>query len=71
MSYNRSGNITCAFGVQDEKFLRYMLRKRGIKANPEKYYIVINMRSPTNIKEVHQLTGRLVALSRLLSCVSD
>jgi hypothetical protein len=29
------------------------------------------MRSPSNIKEVQQLTGRLAALSRFLSCAGD
>lgn len=29
------------------------------------------MRSPSNIKEVQQLTGRLTALSRFLSCAGD
>jgi hypothetical protein len=29
------------------------------------------MRSPVTIKEVQQLTGRLVALSRFLSCAGD
>ena len=29
------------------------------------------MRSPSNVKEVHQLIGRLAALSRFLSCACD
>ncbi|RDX75239.1 hypothetical protein CR513_44905, partial [Mucuna pruriens] len=42
----------CSFGVQDGKFLEYMLTERGIEANPEKCQAVINMRSPRNVKEV-------------------
>lgn len=29
------------------------------------------MRNPTNVKEVHQLTGHLASMSRFLSCVGD
>lgn len=61
----------CTFGVQAEKFLGFMLTKRGIKANLDKFHIVIAMKSPTNFKEVQQLSGRLTALSRFLSCTDD
>ncbi|XP_057760836.1 uncharacterized protein LOC130981249 [Arachis stenosperma] len=58
----------CAFGVQGEKFIGFMLTCRGIEANPEKFQAVLNMRSPKTVKEVQQLSGRLVALSRFLPC---
>ncbi|XP_025640747.1 uncharacterized protein [Arachis hypogaea] len=56
----------CAFGVQGGKFLGFMLTNRGIKSNPEKCKAILEMKSPSTIKEVQQLTGRLVALSRFL-----
>ncbi|MCI83020.1 hypothetical protein A2U01_0104295, partial [Trifolium medium] len=31
----------------------------------------MDMRSPTSVKEVQQLTGRIAALSRFLSCVGE
>jgi len=51
----------CTFGVQAGKFLGFLLTRRGIEANLDKCQAIINMRSPTNIKEVQQLTGRLAA----------
>ena len=42
----------CTFRVDDGKFLGFMLTQRGIEANPEKCQTIIDMRSPTNIKEV-------------------
>ena len=42
----------CAFGVQSEKFLGYMITQRGIKANPKKIQAILDMESPTLIKEV-------------------
>ncbi|GAU16859.1 hypothetical protein TSUD_368080 [Trifolium subterraneum] len=42
--------------------------KEGIEAIPNKFQAIINMRSPTLVKEVQQLTGRITALSRFLSC---
>lgn len=61
----------CTFGVQADKFVGFMLTHRGINANSDKCQAIINMKSPTSIKEVQQLTRRLAALSRFLSCVDD
>ncbi|RDY02416.1 Retrovirus-related Pol polyprotein from transposon 17.6, partial [Mucuna pruriens] len=61
----------CSFGIQAGRFLGYMLTERGIEANPEKCRAIINMRSPQNVKEVQQLMGKVVALSRFISKVSD
>ena len=41
-----------AFGVKVEKFLGFMLTKQGIEANPTKCWTIIDMKSPTNVKEV-------------------
>ena len=49
------------------KFLGFLLTERGIEANPEKCATIVAMRSPTKVKEVQQLTGRLTALSRFMS----
>ena len=57
----------CVFGVEAGKFLGFMLTKRGIEANPDKCAAIIAMRSPTSVKEVQQLTGRMTALSRFVS----
>ena len=57
----------CVFGVEAGNFLGFLLTKRGIEANPDKCVAIIAMRSPTSIKEVQQLTGRMAALSRFVS----
>jgi len=44
-----------------------MLTERGIEANPDKCATIIAMSSPTSVKEVQQLTGRMTALSRFVS----
>src|ERR1051325_2715217 len=61
----------CTFEVQAGKFLGFMLTNRGIEANPDKCQAIIDMRSPTSVREVQQLTGRLAALSRFLSWAGD
>ena len=43
----------CSFGVQAGKFLGFLLTRGGIEGNPDKYRAIINMRSPSNVKEVH------------------
>ena len=57
----------CVFGVEAGNFLGFMLTERGIEANPDKCAAIIAMRSPTSVKEVQQLTERMVALSRFVS----
>ena len=57
----------CFFGVEAGKFLGFMLTERGIEGNPDKCATIIAMRSPTSVKEVQQLTGRMAALSRFVS----
>ena len=63
--------LKCAFGVASEKFLGFMVNHRGIEANPEKIQALIDMWSPTKMKEVQSLTGRVAALSRFISRVID
>ena len=41
------------------KFLGFILTERGLEANPDKCAAIIAMRSPTSVKEVQQLTGRM------------
>ena len=48
-----------------------MLTDRGIEANPDKCRAIMEMQSPTNVKEVQRLTGRIAALQRFLSCAAD
>ena len=61
----------CAFGVSAEKFLGFIVNNRGIEANPNKIIAVLDMPSPSSIKEVKRLTGRITALSRFVSRASD
>jgi len=56
----------CVFGVRAEKFLDFLLSERGVEANPEKCSLIMEMRSPKNIKEVQRLTGCMTTLSRFL-----
>ena len=70
--YNMKLNPTkCAFRVSVGKFLGFIVNNRGIEANPDKIKVVLDMPSPSGIKEVQRLTGRIVALSRFVSRASD
>ena len=61
----------CAFGVSVGKFLGFIVNHRGIEANLDKIKAVIDMPSPSGIKEVQRLTERIAALSRFVSRASD
>jgi len=59
------------FGVEESKFLGFLLIERGIKVNPEKCVAIIAMRSPISVKEVQQLTEQMATLSRFVSAGGD
>ena len=61
----------CAFGVASGKFPGFMVSQRGIEANPNKIQAILNMEPPKNIKDVQSLTGRVAALNRFVSKVTD
>ena len=61
----------CAFGVSARKFLGFIVNNRGIEATPDKIKAVLDMPSPSSIKEVQHVIGRIVALSRFVSRASD
>ena len=71
-NYNMKLNpAKCAFDVSAGKFMGFIVNHRGIEANPDKIKAVLDMPSPSGIKEVQRLTGRIAALSRLVSRASD
>ncbi|XP_074346553.1 uncharacterized protein LOC141685345 [Apium graveolens] len=61
----------CVFGVESGKFLGFIVNHRGIEANPAKIKALMDMKSPTNVKQVQSLTGRIAALNRFVSKSSD
>jgi len=61
----------CIFGVDRGKFLGFMLTQRDIEANPKKCNAIIEIRSPTNVKEVQRLIDRLNAISCFLPKLAE
>ena len=70
-NYNMKLNpAKCAFGVSAGKFLGFIVNHRGIEGNPDKIKALLDMPSPSGIKEVQRLTRRVAALSRFVSRAS-
>ncbi|XP_057780030.1 uncharacterized protein LOC130998612 [Salvia miltiorrhiza] len=61
----------CSFGVTAGKFLGYMVTERGIEANPAQIDSIQRISSPTCVKDVQKLTGRIAALSRFIPKSSE
>nr|XP_017245120.1 PREDICTED: uncharacterized protein LOC108216789 [Daucus carota subsp. sativus] len=61
----------CNFAVSSGKFLGHMVTRRGIEASPEQVKAIFDLTSPSNVKEVQKLTGRVAALNRFISRSSD
>ncbi|GJW03215.1 reverse transcriptase domain-containing protein [Tanacetum coccineum] len=57
----------CSFGVEEGKFLGYMVTSEGIRANPRKTRALADLQSPRTLKEMQSLSGKLAALNRFLA----
>ncbi|GJV41998.1 reverse transcriptase domain-containing protein [Tanacetum coccineum] len=57
----------CSFGVEEGKFLGYMVTSERIRANPKKTNAITDMQSPRTLKEMQSLSEKLAALKRFLS----
>ena len=44
-----------------------MVSQRGIKANPDKIKVIVEMAPPKNVKEVQSLNGKVAILNRFIS----
>lgn len=55
--YNMHLNLVkCFFNMHVGKFLGFMLTMGGIQENSDNCQVMVNMRNPSNIKEVQKLT---------------
>ena len=71
-SYNMKLNLgKCAFGVTVGKFLGFMVSQRGIKANPDKIRVIMEIVPPRNMKEVQSLNGKIAALNKFVLRATD
>ncbi|CAL2226479.1 unnamed protein product [Prunus armeniaca] len=61
----------CTFGVSSGRFLGYLVTQRGIEAHPRQIKTILEMKSPSTVKEIQSLTGRAAALNRFLSKSTD
>ncbi|KAA3456053.1 Retrovirus-related Pol polyprotein from transposon 412 family [Gossypium australe] len=60
-----------AFGVRADRFLGFMISKRGIEVNPKKIRSILEMPHPQTIKDIQCLMGRIVAINRFIFRVAD
>ncbi|XP_062089003.1 uncharacterized protein LOC133795566 [Humulus lupulus] len=61
----------CVFGVSSGQFLGYIVSQRGIEANPTQIASLSEIKEPRTIRDIQALTGKIVALSRFISRMSD
>ncbi|GBC39999.2 putative integrase core domain protein [Rhizophagus irregularis DAOM 181602=DAOM 197198] len=47
----------CHFAVAELQFLRYIVRKKGVKPDPEKVNKMVNYLEPQNIRELRRILG--------------
>ena len=57
----------CAFGVSAGNFLGFLVHQRGIEVDANKTKAIMNIKSPTTVKEVQSLMGKVNYLRRFIS----
>ncbi|KAK1417533.1 hypothetical protein QVD17_26662 [Tagetes erecta] len=57
----------CSFGMEEGRFLGVVVTNNGLKVNQDKVDAILKMASPSTLKEVQVLSGRLVSINRFLS----
>ncbi|XP_059635620.1 uncharacterized protein LOC132277791 [Cornus florida] len=61
----------CSFGVGSGQFLSHVVNNKGIEISPAQVEALLKNAELSTVKEVQSLTGRIAALSRLISKLSD
>ncbi|GJX02914.1 reverse transcriptase domain-containing protein [Tanacetum coccineum] len=56
-----------SFGMEEGKFLGYIVTSEEIRANPKKTKDMMNMPSPSYLKQMQSLSGKLTTLNTFLS----
>ncbi|GKC41832.1 reverse transcriptase domain-containing protein [Tanacetum coccineum] len=54
----------CSFGIEEGKFLGYIVTSEGIRANLEKTKAIMDMPSPRTLKQMQSLSGKLATLNQ-------
>ena len=71
-SYNMKLNPSkCVFEVTVRKFSGFMVSRKGIEVNPEKVQAIMELGQLKTVKEVQSLNGKIVALNRFVSKVTE
>ena len=60
-----------ASGVSSGQFLGHIVTKHGIEANPTQLESISSLNMPKSMRDVQRLTGKIVALTRFISRMSD
>ncbi|KAK1617663.1 hypothetical protein QYE76_023180 [Lolium multiflorum] len=63
--------LNCVFGVPAGKLLGFIVSHRGIEVNPEKIKAILNIKRPTCLKNVQQLSGCVAAIRRFVSRLGE
>ncbi|GKC97368.1 reverse transcriptase domain-containing protein [Tanacetum coccineum] len=57
----------CSFGMEEGKFLGYIVTSEGIRANPEKAKVVMDMPSPKTLKWTEPAEATFLEMKKLVS----
>nr|GFA42972.1 hypothetical protein [Tanacetum cinerariifolium] len=56
----------CSFGMEEGKFLGYVVAKEGIRSDPEKVQAILRNSTPRNTDQLHSLSLQLARINRFI-----
>ena len=59
--------LKCAFGVQAENFLGFLVHQRGVEVDQNTAKTIISTKAPQNKKELQKFLGQVNYLRRFIS----
>ena len=61
----------CVFGAKSSKLLGFVVNSKGIEIDPSKIKAIYDLKTPSTVKEVKSLLGRLNYITRFIYQLSE
>ena len=61
----------CKFGLNEVKYVGHILSSEGVRADPSKIEVIVDMLMPENASDIHRFLGMVIYFDKFLPNLSD
>lgn len=61
----------CAFGVSSRKLLGFIVSRRGIEVDPNKFMVIIDLPPPRNLKDLRSIFDKVQPIITFITHLAD